>query len=89
MQPDFVVVVLAVVVFKFPIDMCILDKTKQNKNKNRHTHDSFLVQSPKEAELLGLEWGILQVSNIIFSDEDSSVRCQYSKLKLEKMGCLT
>ena len=87
MQPDFVVVVVALVVFKFPIDMCILDKTKQNKN--RHTHDSFLVQSPKEAELLGLEWGILQVSNIIFSDEDSSVRCQYSKLKLEKMGCLT
>ena len=26
MQPDSVVVVVAVVVFKFPIDMCILDR---------------------------------------------------------------
>ena len=30
----------------------------------------FLVRSPKDGELLGLEWGmILQVSNIIFPDE--------------------
>ena len=30
---------------------------------------AFLVRSPKDGELLGLEWGmILQVSNIIFPD---------------------
>ena len=48
-----------------------------------HTLDksvSFLVQSPKDGELLGLEWGmILQVSNIIFPDENSGLRCQYYK----------
>ena len=31
--------------------------------------DSFLVRSPKDGELLGLEWGmIMQVSNIMFPD---------------------
>ena len=38
------------------------------------------MRIPKDGELLGLEWGmILQVSNIIFPDENSGVRCQYSK----------
>ena len=41
---------------------------------------SFLVRSPKDGELLGLEWGIIrQVSNTIFPDQNSFVRCQYSK----------
>ena len=40
----------------------------------------FLVRSPKDGELLGLERGMmLQVSNIIFPDENSGVRCQYYK----------
>ena len=40
----------------------------------------FYVRNPKDGELLGLEWGmILQVSNIIFPDENSGVRCQYYK----------
>ena len=37
---------------------------------------AFLARSPKDGELLDLEWGmILQVSNIIFPDENSCVRC--------------
>ena len=40
----------------------------------------FLVRTPKDGELLGLEWGMrLQVSNIICLDENSGLRCQYSK----------
>ena len=40
----------------------------------------FLVRTPKDGELLGLKWGMtLQVSNIIFLDENSGVRCHYSK----------
>ena len=32
----------------------------------------FLVPSPKDGELLGLEWGMIpQVSNIVFPDENS------------------
>ena len=72
MQPDSVVVVVAVVVVVVSFNsrlICVYltgivrAKTKKqknknkNKNKNRHTNYSFLVQSPKEAELLGLEWG--------------------------------
>ena len=49
----------------------------------------ILVQSPKDRELLGLEWGmILQVSIVIFPDENSGVRCQYSK-ESHKIWCLT
>ena len=41
---------------------------------------SFLVRSPNDGEPFGLEWSmILQVSNIIFPDENSGVRCQYYK----------
>ena len=41
---------------------------------------TFLVRSPKGGELLGLEWGMtIQVSNIIFPDENSGVRCYYYK----------
>ena len=33
----------------------------------------FLVRSPKDGELLGLEWGMIrQVSNIIFPGESSA-----------------
>ena len=40
----------------------------------------FLVRSPKDVELLGLERGMtIQVSNIMFPEENSGVRCQYSK----------
>ena len=41
---------------------------------------TFLVRSPKDGELLGLEWGMIpQVSNIIFPDQNSDLRCHYSK----------
>ena len=41
---------------------------------------SLLLQSLKDGELLGLEWGmLLQVSNIIYPDENAAIRCQYSK----------
>ena len=44
--------------------------------KNNKLETRFLVRSPKDGELLGLEWGmILQVSNMIFPDENSGVRC--------------
>ena len=50
---------------------------------------SSLVRSPKDGELLGLEWGIIrQVSNTIFPDPNSCVRCQYSKGS-DTMRCLT
>ena len=50
---------------------------------------NFLVRSPKDGELLGLEWGMMpQVSNIIFPDQNSGVGCQYSKW-LEKRWRLT
>ena len=40
----------------------------------------LLVRSPKDGELLGLEWGMIpQASNIIFPDQNSGVRCQSSK----------
>ena len=69
MQPDSVVVVVAVVVVSFNsrficvyLTGIVRAKTRKkqqnkNKNKNKNTNYSFLVQSPKEAELLGLEWG--------------------------------
>ena len=38
------------------------------------------MRSPKDGELLGLEWGMIpQVSNITFPDENCGVGCQYSK----------
>ena len=41
---------------------------------------SFLVLSPKDGDLLGVKWGmIVQVSNIIFPDENCGARCQYHK----------
>ena len=44
--------------------------------KNNKLETCFLVRSPKDGELLALEWGMtLQVSNIIFPDENSGVRC--------------
>ena len=49
----------------------------------------FLLQSPKDGKLLRLEWGmILQVSSITFQDENSCVRCEYSKESL-KLWCIT
>ena len=42
----------------------------------------FLVRSPRDGELLGLEWQIIRqvlLSNTIFPDQNSGVRCQYSK----------
>ena len=48
--------------------------------------DIFSARS--DGELLGLEWGIIpQVSNIIFPDENSGVRCQYSR-ESDKIWCL-
>ena len=49
-------------------------------DRETHCQYNFLVQSPKDRELLGLEWGvILQVSNILLPDENSGIRYQYSK----------
>ena len=49
----------------------------------------FLVQSPKDGKLLPLEWGMIhQVSSIIFPDENSCVRCEYSK-ESHKLWCIT
>ena len=56
------------------------------KNFNIYT---FLVRSPKDGELLALERDMtLQVSNIVFPEENSGVRCQYSKER-DKILCLT
>ena len=55
-------------------------------NGDDNLNISVLVRSPKDGELLGLEWGMIrQVSNIILADENSGVRCQYSKESSEKM----
>ena len=55
-------------------------------NGDDNLNISVLVRSPKDGELLGLEWGMIrQVSNIILPDENSGVRCQYSKESSEKM----
>ena len=46
----------------------------------------FLVRSPKDGELLGLEWGMkLQVSNIIFPDGilASNVNIPKSRIKYD------
>ena len=60
-----------------------------NKENNIFLHRCFLVRSPKDGELLGLEWGMIgQVSNIIFPDQNSGVRCQYSKWS-DTISCLT
>ena len=41
----------------------------------------FLVRSPKHGELLSLEWGmILQLSNIIFPDENSDVNIPKNRI---------
>ena len=38
------------------------------------------MRSPKDGGLLGIEWGVIpQVSNIVFPDQNSGVRCQCSK----------
>ena len=40
----------------------------------------FLVRSPKDGELLSLEWGMtIQVTNVMCPDENSGVRYQYCK----------
>ena len=55
-------------------------------NGDDNLNISVLVRSPKDGELLGLEWGMIrQVSNIILPDENSGVRCQYSKESSDKM----
>ena len=49
-------------------------------DRETHCQYTFLVQSLKDRELLGLEWDmILQVSNILLPDETFGVRYQYSK----------
>ena len=55
-------------------------------NGDDNLNISVLVRSQKDGELLGLEWGMIrQVSNIILPDENSGVRCQYSKESSDKM----
>lgn len=55
-------------------------------NGDDNLNISVLARSPKDGELLGLEWGMIrQVSNIILPDENSGVRCQYSKESSDKM----
>ena len=55
-------------------------------NGDDNLNISILVRSPKDGELLGLEWGMIrQVSNIVLPDENSGVRCQYSKESSDKM----
>ena len=54
-------------IFPLPMHLCLY-------------RDDFLVRSPMDGELLGLEWGIIrQVSNTIFPDQNFCVRCQHSK----------
>jgi len=61
---------------------------KQTLTRRNHLNSTFLVRSPKDGELLGLEWGmILQVGSIIFPGENSGVRCQYSR-ESDKRWCL-
>ena len=48
--------------------------------KGTQAADAFLVRSPKDGELLDLESGMItQVSNIMCPDQNSDVRCEYSK----------
>ena len=48
--------------------------------KGTQAADAFLVGSPKDGELLDLKSGMItQVSNIIWPDQNSDVRCEYSK----------
>ena len=57
--------------------------------KNVNIYIPFLVRSPKDGELLSLEWGMtIQVTNVMCPDENSGVRYQYCK-DWDKIWCLT